>query len=177
LLGSLSELAKGVVKVLGGVGDLVGGIFNFDLKQIRAGLSSLISGTVQGTIGTAVKGVTGAMDGFRGGIKGKDFFGAGGPAREKALSPEDLKAGASQDFNKLLGGSQEAAAKEKLRRGISSVTGDARSSRNITVNITKLVEQLNVTVQNSIKESERDISRAVQETLLRALRDAEAAVG
>jgi len=63
----------------------------------------------------------------------------------------------------------------KLQEGIDSISDGGKSIRNVTVNITKLVESLNVNTTN-LKDGAADIKKAVEEYLLRAVQGSEIAL-
>ena len=58
--------------------------------------------------------------------------------------------------------------KDPMNNGLNSVAGGGNAIRNITVNITKLIESQNINTKN-ITESQGDIQRLVEEALIRAI--------
>lgn len=63
---------------------------------------------------------------------------------------------------------QTTATDGALAEGLNSVSGGGNAIRNITVNITKLIESQNINTKN-ITESQGDIQRLVEEALIRAI--------
>lgn len=57
---------------------------------------------------------------------------------------------------------------DSLTKGLKSVAGGGNAIRNITVNITKLIESQNINTKN-ITEGQADIQRLVEEALIRAI--------
>lgn len=66
--------------------------------------------------------------------------------------------------NNEVGKSQD----DSLEMGLNSVAGGGNAIRNITVNITKLIESQNINTKN-ISEGQADIQRLVEEALMRAI--------
>lgn len=57
---------------------------------------------------------------------------------------------------------------DPLNKGLQSVAGGGNAIRNITVNITKLIESQNINTKN-LTEGQADIQRLVEEALMRAI--------
>lgn len=62
-----------------------------------------------------------------------------------------------------------------VKKGVNSIAEGGKSVRNVTVNITKLVESLNIS-SATVKESATEMKRLIEEQLLRAIQGSELAM-
>lgn len=169
----------GIAKdILGGIGDMIMGIVELDTDKLKAGAERFAKGIVAANpIGFAV-------------THGKNIaqkFGEG--YEEGAKEVRDKLAGEkftdNQSANSLSGldiGSKNAGANAgaaetdaKINQGLSDVSGGGKSVRNVTVNITKLVESININTTN-LKEGSAEIKKQIEEYLLRAIQGSEIAL-
>ena len=184
VIGGLLKAAKEVFigirdsakAILGGVGDLIVGVFTADLDKIKEGLGSIGTGVKEGnTVALGVKAFKGFKKGFDEGLETTDFF-AKSNVDEEA---ESIGSGAGTPRAGFPGSGQPSAAVAKSRAkaeaGIGAVTGDTRAQRNITVTIGKIVgiENLN---NKTIKEAAINAQDVVTNALLSAVRDFETTI-
>lgn len=103
----------------------------------------------------------------------------------KKLSGIDSKNNVVQGENNnpiknIFGGKNEnnpgANQDTKLKDGLEQISGGGKQARNVIVNITKVVENINIHTA-SMKESSNDLTRQVEEIVLRAIQGAELALG
>ncbi len=162
-------IAKAAKNLLGGVGDLIAGIFNGNLDQIGEGLKQLKE-AVTGTFTLGEQAGKGFIDGYKKGFQYKDFF-----AGPKDIVPERQGESLS-DVRKRMATQQKGAAagdgNSSLKAGIAGVQGDAKAARNLTVNIHNLIESLVFKTENMTESKER-IKQIVTDALLSAVRDVE----
>lgn len=113
----------------------------------------------------------------------KFFAGVGGTKKE--LEKQFLESGVGKNLMSfftpkqagakpnIMGASSAVAmgaGKSDLKAGIAGVQSDAKAARNVTININKLVEQLNIQT-TTVREGAQEIKRMISETLLTATND------
>lgn len=158
ILGVLTNVYKSMSSILGGLGDVIVGMLTLDKGKITKGVSNLKSGLMDGSlIGNFNAGVAGFRAGYN--DRDKDFFKpTGGPTGSTSFSAK-----ASATIPGAPGSGE--TGKTSLMKGLSSVTGDGRAAKNITINISGgLVGQIDV-----YAEDPRDFSDQVREKVTEAL--------
>jgi tape measure domain-containing protein len=156
------NLADSAIQYLGGLGDILGGVFNFDPEQIKKGLGN--------TLGGLKSFYTGAGEGV------SESFNAG---FAKGISPEMIMPVAPGPNSTGALGAGVASAKagaantNSIKAGIANVQGDAKQAKNLTVSIDKMIEGGFHVTTNNMKEGARDIQKMIEEVLIRAVHDTE----
>lgn len=146
------------MKILGGIGDLLAGIFTFDKDRIAKGLSSLK--TSFSKLGSDI------AEEFQKNYQiGVDEIKVKNEKKDKKDPADVLAAGGG-------GGSPQSSVSD----GLQGVSGSGRSVRNVTVNIEN-VGTGTVIQATRVEEGAQDIQRMVQEYLIRAIQGAELAAG
>lgn len=164
VIGIFQTIGKAAIDLLGGVGDLVTGIFTFDFTKIKSSIIQLGSAVKGVAVDTGVNAAKGFVDGLKNGFKFTDFFAE--------------KRGQESILQKAAGVSRKTTDKGGVTSGqaeVNKVVGDTRRQRNITVNIGKLVENITFNHQ-TLKESAADLEKEMVEIFMRAIRDAETAL-
>lgn len=165
-----------VMDVLGGIGNILAGIFTGDWEMLKSGMKSFGKGILKANpVGFAVAYGEDVAKGYGSGFdKGIAAF---RKSKEGAveLSPMAPTGGGGGlppggDPNAPGGGGGNLAA------GIAGVAGDSRAARNVTISVGKLIESLNINTTN-LRESGQRIQEEVTRALLTALNDVNIASG
>lgn len=152
--------------VLGGIGEMLIGVFTFDKKKILSGFERLKGGFTE--FGKKV------ADDFNRGFD----EGVADLAADKAAKAGEKKKSFDELFGKSStgggGGSGAFSGSAKVDKGLQGVSGGGKSIRNVTFTVNKMFETFNVNSQN-IQEGARDVGEMVKKEILRGLRGAEQA--
>ena len=161
-----NQIWETVKQVLGGIGNLLVGVFTLDLNKIKSGLKDLGKGLINASpiaiASTAVKG-------FKEGYNSKDAI----KKEEKDSSFNPLSLLGNSGNNKQL--ANMTGNGSALSSGIGTVTADNAQSKNVTINITNLVKELTFNTSN-VNESIDKIVDRVKQALLTAVNDANYAI-
>jgi hypothetical protein len=152
-------------RYLGGLGNLLVGIFTLDPAKIKAGLMDAFGGVKDFYLG-AGKGVA---DKFNSGFKE-------GVNEVRAKKAAEMNT--STDPTKALSKTGSAASRkgnESVGESTEGISAGGRSVRNVIVNITSLVQSININVMKAGEASD-EIAKIVEEALLRAINGAEGAL-
>lgn len=185
LITSMSDALGGLGDKLSGVTSFLGKFFNTALNIFSA-LGNLVSGVM-----TNVAKLLNPVNWFNpskmreaaGALKSTilDFGGNIGDAftsgLEKAASEVSGESGGLMGPMPYAGASGAPGSSKggsNISSGIEGITGGGKSVRNVTVNITKLVESLNIN-STTIKEGVSNIRQIIEEELVRAVRGGEIA--
>jgi hypothetical protein len=164
-----SNLANAAMTYLGGLGDIIGGIFNLDFEQIKKGFTSTLDGLKGATFGIG-EGVADSFNkGYLEGIK----------PLEAKLDEIGGVPGATSTGGKTnalgLGTASKGANTNSVKASIAGVQSDTKS-RTLNVSIEKIVENLTSKTTN-LQESRLKLEDAIRETLVKAVRDVEYIAG
>lgn len=159
---------EGAKKYLGGLGDLLVGIATLDLEKIKAGSKAMFEGGLQATMP-----IQGTADAFNKGytegveqVREKERQNGANPETDKSLVPGPGKTSKQELANK----------RSSVEQGLNSVVGDAKQSRNITVNIGTLKAADKIETKSFQKQDTNDIEKDLKELLMRMIRNFEATV-
>lgn len=166
-----TSMAETLRNILGGIGDLLVGIFTLDADKILSGLKSVTVGIAEGAK-AGFKGIGEGYKAFQKEYKGVDeVIGFKSP-----FASNEGKA--ASEVGSLLPGppgsdplGADAVGKEKgLKSGISEIKAAAPKTFNI--NIGSLIQESNINTTN-IKEGADQLERKIKEILLRAINDSQ----
>jgi tape measure domain-containing protein len=155
-------IGQAAQNILGGVGDLLVGIFSGNLDKIKSGLTSL--NNVFSDAGSASE--KAFNDSFNTGMK--DNFGE----TKTAVTARGKDKTLADFINPSSSRSTGKTAKEKSKKESSSSVDGVSGGRptNIVVNITKLVETLQITT-STLNQSESEIKALISRALVSAVND------
>jgi TP901 family phage tail tape measure protein len=149
---------------LGGLAELLVGIFTLDISKIKSGLKDAFTG-VKSLYLEAGKGVAEKFNsGFKEGVM--DVRNGKANKSSTSVSAADLLSGK---------GSASKKGNEDVGESVSAVSSGGRSVRNVIVTINNLVEGLVINVKQA-GESADQITKIVEEAILRAINGAEGAL-
>lgn len=159
------------LNVLGGIGDMLVGVFTMDPTKLKSGFDQLKSGFVE--FGKNV------ADGFNKGYDEEIEL----HRKEQEANAVEKKKGKS--FTELFGSSTttggvnaEGGASglaSKVESGLQGVSGGGKSVRNVTFNLGKMIETLQM-YPASVNEGARDIAEIIKRETIKGLRGAEQAL-
>lgn len=174
-----------VMNVLGGIGNILKGIITLDWSTLKAGLKDLGKGLMAANpVGFAVQYGSDVRQSFSAGFD----KGANSLAMEKGMKTakntlaasglgggiKDKGSPALLDTSSSSPGSSSGLSGVKTDKvkssGLSSVTGDAGRARNITLNISQLIGEFNVST-TYMKESVSRVKEMVAQALLSTMND------
>lgn len=155
-----------IADVFGGWLDMITGIITFDFDQFKGGLLRIydsVTGTAQ-KLGTDA--ATSFNKGFETGVKEVQIAKA---------------TGNNNNWNVLTGSAGPTPVgmpqtDAQLEKGTSSVTDGTKQVRNVTINIQKLVEKIENHFSSAKDISDGDMTRRVEEALIRIVNGAEVAI-
>lgn len=157
-----------VMNVLGGIGNILKGIFTQDWSALKMGMKELGAGILKANpVGFAVAYGKDVAKGFNSGFDdGVAAFREEnqGDVELSPLAPSGGGGGLG------LGGGTTGKGGNKAGAGIAGVAGDSRAAKNLTININKLVESLEINTTN-LRESGQRIREEVTKALLTAVND------
>lgn len=157
-LGGLLELGKQLGTVFIGVGKIIGALMTYNYAKIPS-LFEEVKSSFEGLGGAFERGRQKVLDGER-------------DRAIKELTTEmdkrSLASSATAGLAPSSGAAAGAAAAEKTSSTSSSIAGS--SPKNVTLNITKLIETINFNNQQ-LKQSSTEMTEAVKRALLTALND------
>ena len=163
VLDGIGEVAKDVWKILKGLGEAILGLYLFNPKMIKEGISEAVDG---------VKDIGGAFN------RGYDNSLA---ASKKEDAEKEKQAKASELVTKHGQAKNQPYSIGKSGKGKgddeSSTLSGGRSVRNVKVDINKLVEKLEIHTTNIQGANATDIKRQLTELLVGVVHDSELALG
>ena len=167
-------------RYLGGLGELLVGIFTLDISKIKSGLSNAFGGVMDFYTG-AGKGVGEKFsNGFEeGASKVRRNLNKGIDNKSETYRRVFDNTSASISGNTFSSKPDGKSAHDpagKIDQGVGVISGGGKSVKNVTVNIQKLVENINITT-SQLKEGTGEIKRMIEETILRAIQGAELVAG
>jgi hypothetical protein len=177
---SIKDIA---VSVLGGIGQLLVGVFTFNVSKITAGLSSLKEGFGKASelgMKTAVSFATGYDKGIQNFQQGKKNTATAQQTTEDAYSKmmSGLPTGAkpSEDlYSKMMsnspGGAKPTEPAADIKSGIDNIS--AGGNKVLNVHFDALVKDGIHVHSNTVKEGATDAASTMQEMLVRVLRGSE----
>jgi len=166
IMGVLKNTFNAMKTTLGGLADVLVGMLTLDKDKISSGAQALKKAVIDGSIiGTTRSAVSGFREGYN--DKSRNFFGA----QKKETASADLP-GRSTSGIPGLGGS----GKTDLLNGLSEVKGDGRAAKNITINLSSLVDNINVYAEDP-RDFQDQIRDRVTEALSLVLNDANIIAG
>lgn len=152
--------------VLGGIGEMLIGVFTFDQAQIASGFQKLSTGFQE--FGKNV--AAGFNKGYDEGIA--DF---------NADQATEEKKPKGKSFSELFGNTTTTGGagssnglNSKVDDGLKGVSGGGKSVRNVQFTVNKMFETFNVNSQN-VEKGARDVGEIIKKEVLRGLRGAEQA--
>ncbi len=198
VIAGIGAVAGSIMPVIAGLGKAIGGIFAFNPVMALQGITQ----AVDGIKGIATKGIgnifSDAYDQSLSKSKieqsAKDAEKAAGnmtgqynnpysgiPNQANNLDPgKEPTAPKAKGIMEILDGKskdkKEGKTKDSATSSISSgISGDGNATKNITITIQKLVENITIQTTNLSQLSTSEVKRAIEEVLIRAVRDAEIA--
>lgn len=147
--------------VLGGIGQMLIGVFTFDIDMIKAGFGKLSSGFKDYGSSIAKAYQDGADKGAASWEK----------SQEKKAQAKGSALGAFGSAGGGLGTDATGDASGGLGLGLSGVSGGGKSTRNITIRIENLVNEINNNF-TSVEHGIQDVAEQVKQALLTAVNDA-----
>lgn len=168
LFSYLWPMAKDIFSKIGSfISDVFGGAIDWVVEKVQALFGWLSNLAASLGITNVVEKLTGAFGvGFakgKGTAQTTDETDEGGAMA--ALTGKTVTMTALADDAKK-------GSKGKHNKGLDSVSGDSKVAKNMTINIEKLIESLNVS-STTMQGSTEDVRRQVAETLINAVRDFE----
>jgi|GEM_PF-4399955 len=155
------NLALVIKNAFGGAADLIRAVFTGDWELAKQGLSQL--GTaVTDSISTMSDAALAGAEEYQKGFTGKDFF--EGAAGYKAPTRDGESLASIRDRTN----STSLNTNDKATAGLKDVTDGGKKSINITLNIGKLQDSVNLYATN-VQEGVNDFEKKVNEAVLRAL--------
>jgi hypothetical protein len=201
LWASFKEVFKSIgnvaSNVLGGIGNLLAGIFTGNIDKMKEGAKSLMKGVIgatpQGFDAQYGKNIANQFNsGYEDGAgqvrkrlaeqeknrqEGSETY-QRVLTNTRAKNAEDLakkNAGATGASSLSAGKGNASGAGASIKKGVDSISDGGKSTRNITVNITKLVDGISIN-STTVKEGMKDVEKTIVEALLRTLQGAEVAL-
>lgn len=168
---SVKTIFKGIWEAgkqyLGGLGDLLVGIFTLDMDRIKKGLSGVFNAQMA-AYKTGAKAGESYKKGFE---KGVENFRAG--KKQTSLFDQVSAAGVTGAAGAGGGGGAAGAGgtPEAVQDGIDNISGGGRRPQNITINLGKLQDEINIHT-TTVGESAAEMERMITEALLRVLNSA-----
>lgn len=164
------NIANAAKQYLGGVADLLVGVFTMDPAKIKAGLTGILNGFKGATVDIA-KDVSKKFEtGYADGAKAvRDKLNA--KADKKPNAYEALAAQSAAAVAATAGAAPGSAA-NKTAKGISGVAGGGKEVRNVTVNIGSLLKDTIFNV-NGNKQAAKEMESLTLDALIRAIQGAE----
>jgi len=160
------QVAKTAKSALGGIGDLVVGIFSGNIDQIQEGLGKLGDALIEGnTVALGKAAFDGFQEGFGSEAKGFDFFGGSKPGAPGGGGLSTLTAGAKAALTQA---STTGKPKGGPKGGLSEVRGQRPVNFNITIG--NLVEDFSIETKNTNEAAEVTKDK-ILEAMLLSLRD------
>jgi phage-related minor tail protein len=158
-------IKNSVLAVLGGLGNIMVGIFTFDLDRIKAGFKQA-KGAMQQQGAETVQAFKSAWDNELAKKPPTNPLKAlSRQASSGRAAPGNGVAGAGLTMPQAATPVRQAAA---TGGSVASLQGDIRASRNLTISINKLIETFHIQT-DSIKESPAQIKGLVTPALLQAI--------
>ncbi len=172
-IGSIKQIISGIVGMFSGLATIIAGALNLDWKQIKAGAKEVGNG-----FDKAVTPIANAV------FNPKDYTGTFNlgfqkEAVEKAQAEKEKKQKEAEEAKTPSGLQQQPDANNKTKTqggnavSTDEVTKTGGAAKSITIHIGKLAE---IQLQNTMLEkgiSNKDIERAITETLVKCLRNIE----
>lgn len=176
----IKALAKGFIEMLkgiiGGIANIWDGIKTGNFEKIKSGFSDVagsIGKNVAGAWNEAGKGYDKYLSDFQKKKAENDRMMQGAKAGMPNMPAFDPSTqGAAGDMAGTGGMASSGEADTKIGKGLESVSGGGKETRNVIVNIDKLVESFNFTTNNPAM-SAAEIKMMVEDALLRAVNGAE----
>ena len=153
------------VNVLGGVGDLLAGIFNGNVSQIEKGLVGISRVTDLVGKESGERMASALKSGFNSEMKLKEVVVKSG-AKDVGSLTDVLKLTDTDTKKKLAGGDQKKPGGDKSSSSISGVKSGRPT--NVNISIGKLIETFNVSTTN-MQDTTNQLKDKIAETLLTAV--------
>jgi hypothetical protein len=144
-----------------GIGELIIGVLTLDVSKIKEGFNKSTGAFV-----TYAKGIKDAVvTGYQDGVKEVQKSKLPGVAKQEGFMPGLTGVGAGAG----------TTTKKELAKGMSSITDGGKASKNVTVNISSLIKEVNIKAAN-VKESTLELERIIIDAVVRAIGGAEEAI-